>query len=461
MHIKEYNGIEFKFSGPDLHEDDILSVMDFLNQQIEEIDNYPDKSLFFQNPKIYDSWLLLVGTICKLERWSIPEDNSKWEELTETYVAYLLTLREYYLKYQSLYLAYFGKLKSLLEVYGGWQQGLCISDEAMEMLSIEKELIDSENVNLSLSELNSNSLDTRHSVFTTLSNLFDFLSAIMDNGLMKLMDLKPSIDDFAKAIDDDLREWTHNFGKGIFQQMKEDLNRHFKDYRTAPYTPELWGQLLDADENALNMAKRHELASCEDVKQEHWGEDRKSEMDENSKLMHQIYTSCRTEELFELGKAENVEPFIEYLTPDNLPMFYDIIVRRNLIQCEMYPELKAQHNEWLNPAKIDKTETPDGLHTQEDSEVEKNNEESAEEERFHFIHPEIEDEEALRIHKAIKRLVATYSIPDICKFLKEKKQKGKLLLPSDSSAVYKELVRLGMPTGKGFSEKNFSNSYTK
>ena len=32
--------------------------------------------------------------------------------------------------------------------------------------------------------------------------------------------------------------------------------------------------------------------------------------------------------------------------------------------------------------------------------------EERDEELFHFIHPEIEDEEAWRIHKAIKRLVA-------------------------------------------------------
>ena len=83
------------------------------------------------------------------------------------------------------------------------------------------------------------------------------------------------------------------------------------------------------------------------------------------------------------------------------------------------------------------------------------------EERFHFIHPEIVDEEAWRIHDAIKRLVANYRIPEICAYLKEQKQKGKLMLPSNPSVMYSELVRLGMPSGEGFSEKNFSNSYLK
>ena len=70
------------------------------------------------------------------------------------------------------------------------------------------------------------------------------------------------------------------------------------------------------------------------------------------------------------------------------------------------------------------------------------------EERFHFVHPEVEDDEAWRIHDAVKRLVAH-------------QRKGKVMLPSISAIMYNELVRLGMPTGEGFSEKHFSNSYTK
>ena len=83
------------------------------------------------------------------------------------------------------------------------------------------------------------------------------------------------------------------------------------------------------------------------------------------------------------------------------------------------------------------------------------------EERFHFIHPEIEDEEALRIHKAIKRLVAHQKVPEICAYLKEKKQEGQLYLPLNPSSVYEELKRLGMPTGEGYSDKYFAACYKK
>ena len=83
------------------------------------------------------------------------------------------------------------------------------------------------------------------------------------------------------------------------------------------------------------------------------------------------------------------------------------------------------------------------------------------EERFHFVHPEIDDDEAWRIHDAVKRVVAHQRVPEICAYLKELKQKGKVMLPSIASVMYNELVRLGMPSGEGYSEKHFSNSYTK
>jgi len=83
------------------------------------------------------------------------------------------------------------------------------------------------------------------------------------------------------------------------------------------------------------------------------------------------------------------------------------------------------------------------------------------EDRFHFIHPELDDDEAWRIHDAVKRLVAHQKVPEICQYLKELKQKGKVMLPQKSASMYNELVRLGMPTGDGYSEKHFTNSYIK
>ena len=84
-----------------------------------------------------------------------------------------------------------------------------------------------------------------------------------------------------------------------------------------------------------------------------------------------------------------------------------------------------------------------------------------EEELFHFIHPEIEEEEAWHIHKAIKRLVAHHGIQDICRFLNEMARDKKILLPQSAEMAYTELRRMGMPDGEGFGKKYFMRYYNK
>lgn len=83
------------------------------------------------------------------------------------------------------------------------------------------------------------------------------------------------------------------------------------------------------------------------------------------------------------------------------------------------------------------------------------------EELFHFVHPELEEDEAWRVHDAIKRLVTHQKVQEICLYLKELKGKQKVLLPQSPGVAYKELVRMGMPTGDGYSEKYFSGCYQK
>lgn len=334
-----------------LNQDNILMEMDYLDQWIEGIGDYPDKSLFFQQPHIIESWVALVREIQKIKPWDDSVDKTKWRNRTETYVEYLLSLRDLHNNYKKLYQKYNDQIKELLNTYDGWLGGKYISSDGIEALSAENyedDLEAVEDIIQHLTKMNSDSLNARAAVHSVLTDIHFVLMAVMNRGGHIVIGLNPSDSDFAKAIDLDLKEWTRSFGKDMFREMTEDLNRHYKQYRTAPYTTELWGEMLDADEDALKLAKLHQLAENDSPKQEHWGEDRRILMDENGRLMQQIYASCRTDELLDLGKAENIHPFISLLTLDNLSMFYEIIVRRSLIQCEMFSELKTQHEAWLN-----------------------------------------------------------------------------------------------------------------
>ena len=81
------------------------------------------------------------------------------------------------------------------------------------------------------------------------------------------------------------------------------------------------------------------------------------------------------------------------------------------------------------------------------------------EELFHFIYPSISGEEEWQIHEEVKRLVMHHGIQEICQYLYQMSQQKKILLPKMSSVAYPELVRMGMPTTAGYSEKNFNKYY--
>lgn len=80
-------------------------------------------------------------------------------------------------------------------------------------------------------------------------------------------------------------------------------------------------------------------------------------------------------------------------------------------------------------------------------------------ELFKYIHPAICDEEALHIHEEVKRLVIHYGIPEICQYLYQMAGEKKIMLPQMPSLAYNELVRMGMPTTTGYSEKCFQKYY--
>ena len=84
---------------------------------------------------------------------------------------------------------------------------------------------------------------------------------------------------------------------------------------------------------------------------------------------------------------------------------------------------------------------------------------TSDEELCKFIHPTIGDEDGRQIHEEIKRLVRRNGVQMICEYLQKMARDEKILLPPIPSIAYAELVRLGMPTGEGFSEKHFRNHY--
>ena len=137
---------------------------------------------------------------------------------------------------------------------------------------------------------------------------------------------------------------------------------------------------------------------------------------------------------------------------------------------QMNGYVKEQHNYFGNVQKIEsgfeaepnpiveaedeKTIEPDHLDARDCSR-------QRSEELFHFVHPELDDAEAWRIHDAVKRVVKRQGLQMICQYLAGLKNEKKVLLPPNPAAAYAELVRMGMSNGEGFNETTFRKYYNK
>lgn len=354
MHTKSYDGFEIRFPGPDLHQGEVYSALAFLRDEIEKIDEYPDKSLFFRNPRILEGWLALVRALEKIETWEVADNKTRWEERTESNISNLFVLRNYDEEYEKLSQMYFEQLSKIQNYNYRWFVGGYIREEEMEALFRDRNEegfgYDDDFIN-HLKGLVKRSIKASSKLHSVLADILGIYTTIMDRGESKIRELAPHDENFVKAIEDDLREWESYNREKMFREMKEDLTRHYKEHRTDRYTPELWSEMLDADEAALSLAKRQLLTECDEPKQEHWGENMKMQMDENGRLMQLILSSCHSDELFDMRKIDSAWQIISLLTQDNLYMFYEIIVRRSLIQCEMFPDLRKQHEEWLNKSE--------------------------------------------------------------------------------------------------------------
>ena len=83
------------------------------------------------------------------------------------------------------------------------------------------------------------------------------------------------------------------------------------------------------------------------------------------------------------------------------------------------------------------------------------------EELFHFIHPEVDDSEEVKIHQAVKKLVKRFGVKEICDYLSQMASEKKVLLPQKPNVAYDELVRMGMPNGERFALNTFEKYYRK
>lgn len=70
----------------------------------------------------------------------------------------------------------------------------------------------------------------------------------------------------------------------------------------------------------------------------------------NFSLLEKVKTTCLDGEFFDISFSIGTHNLLSSLNADNLDLFYELVLRRNIIQREMFPDkLSVQYDEWINP----------------------------------------------------------------------------------------------------------------
>lgn len=135
---------------------------------------------------------------------------------------------------------------------------------------------------------------------------------------------------------------------------------------------------------------------------------------------------------------------------------------------QMNGYVKEQHNYYGPVQKIESNDDVKATPIAEAEEIKATapnqpatNNKTRDEELTFLLHPSVDSKQEWQIHDEICRLVKRQGIQEICQYLWQLKNEQKVLLPQVAEKAYKELVRLGMPHGDGYSLKTFMKYYKR
>jgi len=149
-----------------------------------------------------------------------------------------------------------------------------------------------------------------------------------------------------------IRERALDMSKNVRRELKHQIQTLIDD-PTEGISKTAWIKMLRIESEMMKSSTKKELVSSTDNNMERYKIDEKKLIEENSDLIKKIQGIYVDDELFDLEELPNL---VEDLTSDNFELFVNLLLRGNIIRCNIYPELKPQFEAWLKGEEVDKAE---------------------------------------------------------------------------------------------------------
>lgn len=341
-----------------------------IHELFDELDNFlkrkDDDELPHQllNPIISEIWVRLISFIAEI--CSMPEKSIDCKEKCPraTYLGLVFEIRSIFQRLQDLTKKYDDGFIRMARLYGRHYDY-----DSRDLIS---KLIrcgfydDSDNVLNDAREnfvfLEEKIKETKYNLKPIYYNINSDIQSYASYAWCLLEDVIPSDREIQDDVEIAFNEYCKKFRNDAMRKLKQEVQQ-YKPYRGAQLTTEVWGEALRAEDDVLDLAIKGggALVQSTDKRFEYYGEDMRQLMENNYNLLQKIKDVSLDEQLFDLKYA--AEPHInlyDKLTAENLDIFLDLILRRNLIQCEMYPNLKDEFETWLRQVLTEENESAGG-----------------------------------------------------------------------------------------------------
>lgn len=198
-------------------------------------------------------------------------------------------------------------------------------------------------------KLNDGYYNSLYGLHSCLKGIYDLMCVLSSYPEQLLSDNTPNQEDIINAIDKGLRKYAKEIGRRVERDLRKTA-QSLKPSRNAPLTPDVWGRVMQEEDDLFDLAINGKLEENKEKRFDYIFEAQRKHWTENYPLLQKIKTTCLDGELFDIRLAIETHQLLSSLNADNLDLFYELVLRRNIIQREMFPdELEDKYEDWANP----------------------------------------------------------------------------------------------------------------
>ena len=223
------------------------------------------------------------------------------------------------------------------------------------------EIVDGESISTDFYILHSDKLNSNYE--KGLYGLYCFLKRI--HSLMKVVCSYPDNlffihipkhEDILNALESELRQYAREKGKMEERKLKRAV-RNLNSSKFFLQTSDLWDAVMEEEDYLYDLAISGRLLDNKEARFEHIGNAQREMLSANSSLLQKIKDTAIDGELFDIRSSVEKHYLLDSLNVENLNLFYELILRRNIIQREMYPkELRKKYADWEKGDIVKRTE---------------------------------------------------------------------------------------------------------